>query len=57
MRSKVDGPQLKEPSKWSPEMVDFVRRCLFVDPAKRATTDELIVHPFVAPEFAASEPQ
>ncbi|EFA85043.1 putative protein serine/threonine kinase [Heterostelium album PN500] len=33
---------------WSDEVLDFLRSCLQVDPSKRATTTQLMEHPFLA---------
>jgi serine/threonine protein kinase len=39
-------PPLKDP-KWSPELRDFLNRCLVKDPTQRATAVELLQHPFL----------
>jgi len=39
-------PALKE-SKWSPELVDFVKQCLQVDGELRPDADSLLQHPFI----------
>lgn len=43
-------PSVKEESKsrLSAELVDFLDRCLEVNPDKRADTKELLAHPFIA---------
>jgi len=41
------APSLKEPGLWSPTFKDFLGRCLEVDTAKRATSQELLDHPFL----------
>ena len=43
-------PELKEESlsRLSPELINFLDRCLEVDPDKRADTKELVSHPFIA---------
>mmetsp|Transcript_11835 Transcript_11835/g.20304 ORF Transcript_11835/g.20304 Transcript_11835/m.20304 type:complete len:547 (-) Transcript_11835:197-1837(-) len=40
-------PRLKDASAWSFEMMDFVARCVTLNPARRATTAELLAHPFM----------
>lgn len=40
-------PKLSEPTKWSPELNDFVNRCLVFDPNKRASASQLLNHPFL----------
>jgi serine/threonine protein kinase len=47
MQTQSGGPSLKDKSRWSPEFVNFVERCLVVDPDKRATAAELLEHPFL----------
>ncbi len=47
MQTQSGGPSLKDKSRWSPEFVNFVERCLVVDPDKRATAEELLKHPFL----------
>jgi len=36
-----------EPDRWSPVFNDFLSRCLQVDPEKRSTADELLLHEFI----------
>jgi serine/threonine protein kinase len=40
-------PQLKDPSKLSKELLDFLDRCLEVDVDKRASAEDLLKHPFL----------
>lgn len=40
-------PDLSDPNSISPELNNFLDRCLTVDPAKRATATELLKHPFL----------
>jgi serine/threonine protein kinase len=40
-------PPIKSPETRSPEMLDFLNQCLTVDPAKRATAEKLLQHPFL----------
>jgi len=42
-----EPPTLKEPQKWSPELSDFISKCLKKDPSQRAVVNELLHHPFV----------
>lgn len=37
-----DPPRLAEPDKWSPEMSDFVEKCLQKDPTMRSTPQQLL---------------
>jgi serine/threonine protein kinase len=41
-------PRLKDAKKWTPAFVDFLERALELDPANRATAEELLRHPFIA---------
>lgn len=41
-------PPLREPSKWSAEMNDFVSKCLLLDLKTRPTSDQLLSHPFLS---------
>lgn len=41
-------PQLKEPSKWSKEFVDFISKCLVKEPNDRYSAQQLLEHPFIA---------
>jgi len=41
-------PQLKDTTKMSKELLDFIDRCLEVDVEKRASAVELLTHPFLA---------
>jgi len=40
-------PPLKEPHKWSADLLDFFAKCLEKEVEKRPTADELLKHPFV----------
>ena len=42
-------PTIKEENltRLSPDLINFLDRCLEVDPEKRADTKELIAHPFI----------
>jgi hypothetical protein len=40
-------PPLKEANKWSPEMQDFLAKCLTKDPVERPTAEEMLNHPFL----------
>ncbi|XP_038079156.1 myosin-IIIb-like isoform X7 [Patiria miniata] len=41
-------PTIQHPAKWSPEYNDFIARCLVKDTEQRASTTELLSHPFLA---------
>jgi serine/threonine protein kinase len=45
--SSRPAPTLKEPDKWSPDMVDFLGRCLVKNCEQRATAAELLKHPWL----------
>jgi len=40
-------PTVKSQDKLSPQLIDFLDRCLEVDPEKRTGAGELLQHPFV----------
>ena len=40
-------PEIKQRSKLTPEFIDFIDRCLCVNPEERADTVELLQHDFV----------
>jgi p21-activated kinase 1 len=40
-------PPISNPETRSPEMLDFLDQCLMVDPAKRASAEVLLGHPFL----------
>jgi len=43
----IDGiPPLRNPEKWSSEFKDYIDRCLQINSQKRATSAELMRHPF-----------
>lgn len=41
-------PEIKRRDQLSPEFLNFLDRCLVVDPEERADTEELLCHPFLA---------
>jgi len=40
-------PTMTEPKKWSPELNDFVKKCLMKDPSERPDATTLLSHPFL----------
>eukprot|EP01119_Soliformovum_irregulare_P019813 TRINITY_DN6349_c0_g1_i2.p1 TRINITY_DN6349_c0_g1~~TRINITY_DN6349_c0_g1_i2.p1 ORF type:complete len:280 (+),score=58.84 TRINITY_DN6349_c0_g1_i2:412-1251(+) len=40
-------PELKQPQKWSPELMDFYHHCLTEDPQVRSSSEDLIRHAFL----------
>jgi serine/threonine protein kinase len=44
------APSLKDPTAWSPEMVDFLSHCLQKNPEDRATSEELLEHRWINDE-------
>ncbi|KAI5090046.1 STE20-like kinase b, partial [Silurus meridionalis] len=46
--AKADPPTLMQPSKWSPEFSDFLRRALDKNLDNRWTAAQLLQHPFVS---------
>ncbi|XP_077402100.1 serine/threonine-protein kinase 10 [Vanacampus margaritifer] len=46
--TKSDPPTLDQPSKWSQEFKDFLRRALDKNPETRPTAVQLLGHPFVS---------
>uniref|UniRef100_A0AAR2JDH6 non-specific serine/threonine protein kinase n=1 Tax=Pygocentrus nattereri TaxID=42514 RepID=A0AAR2JDH6_PYGNA len=45
--AKSDPPMLEQPSKWSLDFKDFLRKCLDKNPEARPTATQLLEHPFV----------
>jgi serine/threonine protein kinase len=41
-------PQVKDPGKLSPQLADFLDRCLEVDAERRSSAAELLPHPFLS---------
>ncbi|KAK8796018.1 hypothetical protein WA171_003982 [Blastocystis sp. BT1] len=41
------SPTVRNPSKWSIEFIDFLKNCLELDPKKRGTASEMLMHPFI----------
>ncbi|XP_011204222.2 serine/threonine-protein kinase 10 isoform X1 [Bactrocera dorsalis] len=50
---KSDPPTLDQPSKWSKEFVDFLKKALVKDPQQRPPTDILLQHKFINCELDA----
>jgi len=48
-------PDLKEPTKWSADMRDFVGRCLEKEPEARPDSNEMLKHPFLKKAAAQGE--
>ena len=49
--TKSDPPTVLDPRKWSKEFNDFLSKCLVKQPANRATSKELLDHPFISGEM------
>jgi len=52
---KRDAPKFQEQSKWSEDMNDFLAKCLVKDPTQRASSAELLEHPFIKERVAFLE--
>jgi len=48
-------PGLKEPEKWSKDMINFLDLCLTKEPQARPTANELLEHPFLKKACDPSE--
>ncbi|KAG8435322.1 hypothetical protein GDO86_013324 [Hymenochirus boettgeri] len=46
--AKAEPPTLAQPSKWSPDFNDFLKKCLEKNVDARWTTAQLLQHPFVS---------
>jgi serine/threonine protein kinase len=42
-----DPPGVRDPSRWSRALGHFLKNCLIVNPANRATAAQLLSHPFI----------
>lgn len=40
-------PTVKDPLRWSPQFLDFLKRCLELNPADRGTASQMLNHPFL----------
>lgn len=38
---------MKDPLRWSPQFLDFLKRCLELNPADRGTASQMLNHPFL----------
>ncbi|KAK8791560.1 hypothetical protein WA588_001565 [Blastocystis sp. NMH] len=41
------SPTVRNPSKWSPLFIDFLKHCLDLEPLKRGTAEDMLKHPFI----------
>jgi len=48
-------PPLSDMSKWSLEMKHFLSLCHVLEPSRRATSDQLLKHPFLAKACSLTE--
>ena len=46
---------MKEPEKWSPELKDFLSKCITQDPRARPDANTLLAHPFLDKAAPSSE--
>jgi len=44
-------PSFREPDRWSPELIDFVSKCLVKNPEERASASQLLHHEFIGKRF------
>uniref|UniRef100_M4AY50 non-specific serine/threonine protein kinase n=1 Tax=Xiphophorus maculatus TaxID=8083 RepID=M4AY50_XIPMA len=40
-------PTFRNPDQWSPDFLDFIKKCLIKNPENRATATQLLQHPFI----------
>jgi len=52
---KREPPKFQHPEKWSEGMIDFLAKCLVKDPTLRASSHDLIEHPFIKDTCIALE--
>jgi serine/threonine protein kinase len=52
---KKPPPTFSDPSKWSPDAIDFVTQCLQKQPHERPSAIELLQHPFIAKRVQGPE--
>ena len=50
VNSLLHPVEFEEKDNLDPELLDSMKRCLEKDPRKRATIEELLVHPFLQPQ-------
>lgn len=50
-----DPPNVKDPSRWSRPLQSFLSSCLTVNPASRASADQLLAHPFISTACSKEE--
>jgi serine/threonine protein kinase len=43
----MDPPKLPNDGRFSEEMIDFLDRCLQIDPKNRCNTNDLLEHPWI----------
>ena len=53
--AKYGAPPLKNPDKWSENFLDFMAKCLDINPVERASAFELLRHPFLKTTSTRSE--
>ena len=46
--TKSNPPTVLEPNKWSKQFLDFLSKCLVKQPGGRATSKDLLSHPFIS---------
>jgi len=50
-----DSPTLKDQQKWSRPFIHFLSRCVEIKPEKRASAEQLLMHPFIATACTQAE--
>jgi protein-serine/threonine kinase len=49
------SPALREPDRWSAKFRHFLKCALHSEPAKRASSEQLLLHPFLATACSKAE--